>query len=164
MDKKFKFVFANHVIALALGVLMLTFCASNYITGGENISGMSLIACPNGDLIASTLSFGIVFMITALFILVIVCASLILSDFEIIEDKKIIDMLVKLLLCLSIFLLIISFMILICLKLKTSQLNRGTGQNVLGVGGVINFVFSLILLSQSIALKYVDKIDFDRFD
>lgn len=165
MDKKYKFMFASHIVDTALSLLMLIFCASNFITGSENVSGINLIIAPNGDLVASTISIAIVFMITTLAILGIVSFCLLLADFEIIQDSKTLDMLVKFQLMLSLFLVVLNFIILICLKLKTTQLNRGqSSQNALGIGGVINFVFSLILLTLSFALKFVDKINFNKFD
>ena len=165
MDKKYKFLLANHIVCTLLCFLMIIFCASNFITGNDNITGFNLIIAPNGDLIASAISISIVLMLAILIILAVVSLCLIFADFEIIEEPKTLDMLVKLQLVLSFILLILTFMILICLKLKATELNRGQStQNILGIGGVINFVFSIVVLIQSFALNYVDKINFDKFE
>lgn len=164
MDKKYKFLLSNHIVSTSLCLLMIIFCASNFITGSENYSGISLIIPPNGDPIASTISIAIVFSITALVVLFILSVCLLFADFDLIEDSSTLDMLVKLQLALSLLLVILQFIVLICLMLKTNQLNRGDeGGNMLGIGGVINFVFSLVLLCQSFALRFVDRINFDKF-
>ena len=163
MDKKYMFMLANHIVGTALSLLMLIFCASNFITGNENLTGINLIIAPNGDPIASTISIAIVFMITVLAVMGIVSFCLLLADFDIIENQKTLDMLVKFQLILALVLVVLTFVTLICLKLKTTELNRGEStQNTLGIGGVINFVFSLVLLAQSFALRYIDKINFEK--
>lgn len=163
MDKKYMFMLANHIVGTALSLLMLIFCASNFITGNENLTGINLIIAPNGDPIASTISIAIVFMITVLAVMGIVSFCLLLADFDIIENRKTLDMLVKFQLILALVLVVLTFVTLICLKLKTTELNRGeSSQNTLGIGGVINFVFSLVLLAQSFALRYIDKINFEK--
>lgn len=163
MDKKYMFMLANHIVGTALSLLMLIFCASNFITGNENLTGINLIIAPNGDPIASTISIAIVFMITVLAVMGIVSFCLLLADFDIIENRKTLDMLVKFQLILALVLVVLTFVTLICLKLKTTELNRGeSSQNTLGIGGVINFVFSLVFLAQSFALRYIDKINFEK--
>lgn len=165
MDKKFKFLLANHIVCLSLSILMIIFCASNFITGSESMSGISFITPPNGDLIASTISISMVLLITILVVLVVIAFCLLISDFDVIEDNKILNMLVALQVILSAILVVLSFVILICIKLKTSQLNRGQlGQNMIGIGSVIIFVFSLVVLVLSLALKFVDEINFDKFN
>lgn len=164
MDKKYKFLLSNHIVSTSLCLLMIIFCSTNFITGSENYSAFSLIIAPNGDPIASTISIAIVFLITILVVLVILSICLLFADFNLIEEPKTLDMLVKLHFILSLVLAILQFVVLICLMLKTSQLNRGqSGENMLGVGIVINFVFSLVLLCLSFALRFVDRINFDNF-
>ena len=163
MDKKHKFLLSNHIVLCFLSVVMILFFCSGFIVGNENITGFQLLTFPNGDLVATTLSVAVVFFLVGLTINLIISFCLFLSDFEIIEEPKTLDMLEKLLVIMTTIILNLSFVILICLKLKTSQLNRGESSlNQLGIGGVINFVFSIVIFLQSIALKFADKINFDK--
>ena len=161
MNNKYKFLLAGHIVVFALNVLMLIFCASHFIVGNENKTGIQLISAPNNDLIATTLSISIVLFIASISVLAIISFCLLLSDFEIIEAKATLNMLKRLQMVFAFLIIILAFIILICLRLKTDELNRGQStQNQLGIGSVINFVFSIVVLAESFALNFVDYIKF----
>lgn len=164
-EKRYKFLLAGHIVGFSIGVMMIIFTSSNFIVGSENITGNDLIAFPAGDPIATTLSFSIIFMLVGLVVEVVVGFCLLLSDFELIEDEGILEMLVSLQVYISIFLIVVTFVILVCLRFMVNGLNRGQeASNMLGIGGVINFVFAIVLFFLSLAVKYSDKINFDNFD
>lgn len=165
MVKKKTLNLTNYVMIILFSFLSFVFLSQTHIFCKDernSLSGFGILTLNSSNAVDICLKLAISVCMTVFVCLIVLNVIAILIELNVIKTTKFNDLIKKLNVGLVVVLVCLSFIILVCLIFKKTDLNKPFGEELkmydIGWAGVVNFVFSLVMFIISVILFYTEKI------